>query len=76
MGLVEREKIFFKAGDVVRIAQDVPCPSMVVKHVNKYVKKEDGERSVLIGVTCFWFTKDDAYQCQLFSTKDLRHVKA
>ena len=75
---MEKEKIFFKAGDIVRIKQDIDAPNMVIKHINKAILKDDENtptNKMLIGITCFWFTKEHAYQVQLFSTKDLVLVK-
>jgi hypothetical protein len=70
------EKVFFNAGDIVRVKQNIDAPDMVVKHVNKvHERNGDLKSNILLGVTCFWFTKDNNYQSQLFSTKDLRHVK-
>jgi hypothetical protein len=71
-----KEKLFFNAGDTVRIKQDIDAPTMVVKHVNKvHDRGTDTGTPKLIGITCFWFTKNNEYQCQLFSTKDLKHIK-
>jgi len=71
---MEKEKVFFKAGDRVRIKQEIPCPIMVVKHVNKAISTEHDNKNFLVGVSCFWFTTENAYQSQLFSTKDLVHI--
>ena len=69
------EKIFFNAGDVVRIKQCINAPDMVISHINKiHQRSNDLSKPKLIGITCFWFSTDNKYQCQLFSTKDLVHV--
>ena len=69
------EKTFFNAGELVKIKQGVDGPTMVVKTVNKAHERGDASKTMLIGVTCFWFTKDNAYQSQMFSTKDLQKVR-
>lgn len=73
------ERIFFNPGDIVRIKQNIAAPNMVVKHINKAHRKDIDESestsAKLLGITCFWFSQNDVYQCQLFSTKDLKHVK-
>jgi uncharacterized protein YodC (DUF2158 family) len=69
------EKVFFNAGDVVRIKQQIDAPDMVISHINKiHQRSSDISKPKLIGITCFWFSTDNKYQCQLFSTKDLIHV--
>jgi len=69
------EKVFFNAGDVVRIKQKINAPDMVISHINKiHQRSNDLNKPKLIGITCFWFSTDNKYQCQLFSTKDLVHV--
>ncbi len=68
------EKIFFTAGDVVALRQEVPNkPIMVVKSVDKATPT--GEKPMLFGITCFWFTETGEYQEKRFNTKDLVHVQ-
>lgn len=70
------EKIFFNAGDLVKVKHNIDAPVMVVKTINKTHDRQATEsRNILLGVTCFWFTKNNDYQVQFFSTKDLMHVK-
>lgn len=69
------ERVFFNAGDVVRVKQDIDAPDMVVKHINKMNRQSDDNTGAkLLGITCFWYSKNYEYQSQLFSTKDLKHV--
>lgn len=74
------EKVFFNAGELVTLKQDLPDkPVMVVKEINKAVLREPtgmgGKRGVLFGITCFWFTKDLSYETGQFNTKDLVHYE-
>lgn len=66
------DKIFFSAGETVRVKQNIEGPLMVVKMVNKANVRGESDKPMLIGVTCFWFTKNNEYQSQMFSTKDLQ----
>lgn len=67
------EKVFFTAGDVVTLRQDLPMkPVMVVKSIDKMAPT--GEKPLLFGVTCFWFTTVLEYQEKRFNTKDLEKV--
>lgn len=68
------EKVFFTPGDVVELRQDIPMkPQMIVESVDKSTFKEG--KSVLFGVTCFWFSTDLEIQEKRFNTKDLIHVE-
>jgi uncharacterized protein YodC (DUF2158 family) len=73
------DKIYFVAGDVVKLKQSISdSPEMVVKSVDK-TKFNPGSpgmtsKSGLLGVTCFWFDKNSVHQSQRFNTKDLIHV--
>lgn len=69
---MNEEKVFFTAGDVVSLRQDVPNkPMMVVKSIDKVAAL--GEKPMLFGITCFWFTEIGEYQEKRFNTKDLVH---
>lgn len=76
--IMERENVFFNPGDVVQLKQDIPNkPKMIViKKVTSMFKhdKEDS-KSMLLGIKCFWFSKDGMYQEQIFNTKDLEILK-
>ena len=64
------EKVFFTAGDVVELRQDIPNkPTMIVRSVDKMA--QPGERPMLLGILCFWFTETGEYQEKRFNTKDL-----
>lgn len=68
------EKIFFTAGDVVTLKQEIPNkPIMVVRSIDKMQVKE--EKPMLFGITCFWFTTTGEVQEKRFNTKDLVHVE-
>ena len=69
---MNEEKVFFTAGDVVTLRQDVPNkPLMVVRSIDKVTMQ--GEKPMLFGITCFWFTTTGEYQEKRFNTKDLVH---
>lgn len=66
------EKVFFTAGDEVELKQDLPYkPVMVVRSVDKVTSTGMGQKPILLGVTCFWFTDSMLYQEKRFNTKDL-----
>ena len=72
------EKVFFTPGDMVTLKQDLPFkPIMMVKSVDKTSFRSGGtiseSKSVLFGITCFWFTSTFEYQEKRFNTKDLIH---
>lgn len=69
------DKVFFKAGETVRIKHKIePRPTMVVEKVDKATNRETG--SMLLGISCFWFSKDLVLQKSRFNTKDLEKVDA
>ena len=68
------EKVFFTAGDVVTLRQEIPFkPVMVVKSVDKVTVR--GEKPMLFGISCFWFTSAGSYEERRFNTKDLTHTE-
>ncbi len=70
---------YFKAGELVEIKQNLDYkPVMVVKTIKKARFKEKYKKetkNLLLGVACFWFTPAGEYCEQIFSTKDLSHVR-
>lgn len=73
-----REKIYFSAGDLVKVKHEIENrPTMVVKSVDKItmMKKANADQDKptggLLGVTCFWFSVNMELQSARFSTKDL-----
>ena len=73
--MTQRDMIYFIPGELVRIKQEMNFkPNMVVKSIDK-MKTRNEERSQLLGVLCFWFTKDGLYQEARFNTKDLEKVE-
>jgi hypothetical protein len=70
---MNEEKIFFTAGDIVTLRQEIPyVPIMVVRSVDKATVH--GEKPMLFGITCFWFTSSGEFQEKRFNTKDLVHI--
>lgn len=70
---MEDNKVFFTPGDVVTLKQGIEyVPKMVVKSIDKAAIR-GGEKSMLFGVTCFWFTSTGMLQENRFNTKDLIH---
>lgn len=73
---MEEEKIYFNAGDVVQLRQDIPYkPKMLVvkkeASLFKHDRKEDDKRPILKGIRCRWFTSAGELQEAVFNTKDL-----
>lgn len=71
------DKIFFSPGDVVTIKHDIgDKPTMLVKgKETKTIVDKTTNATHFKGIKCFWFTRDNLYQEQVFSTKDLVHIK-
>ncbi len=72
--------IYFNAGDVVRLKQDIPNkPTMiVVKKETSLFKHNKGnaeKKSILKGIRCRWFTTSGELQENIFNTKDLELIK-
>jgi len=69
----EDKRVFFAAGDVVQIKQDVPNkPKMIVQEINKSTIPAKGDsKGMLLGVTCIWFSTIGSLEKHRFSTKDL-----
>jgi hypothetical protein len=72
----KKKLIYYNPGDLVQIKHNLPNkPPMVVSNVQKARSIPGGdESSTLLGIKCFWFTKDFLYQEQNFNTKDLEHL--
>lgn len=73
---MEEDKIFFNAGDVVTLKQDIPNkPIMIVvkkeTSLFKHDRKVDDKKPILKGIRCRWFTSTGELQETVFSTKDL-----
>lgn len=77
---MEETNIYFNAGDVVQLKQDIPNkPKMiVVKKVTSIFKHDikgtEDKKSTLKGIKCMWFTTDGVYQENIFNTKDLELI--
>lgn len=75
------DNVFYKAGQVVTLRQDIPNkPVMLVVGKATSVFKHDREgyptgRSTFIGIKCRWFTTSGEMQEAIFSTKDLELVE-
>lgn len=70
---MEQNKVYFNAGDCVRLKQDIPNrPVMiVVRKETSLFKHSTGKRSALTGIRCRWFTTTGELQEAVFNTKDL-----
>jgi uncharacterized protein YodC (DUF2158 family) len=67
-------KVYFTPGDVVVIRHAIGnVPKMVVKGVSKGMIKTAG-KSILFGVSCYWFDTNQQYQESVFNTKDLEVI--
>ena len=66
------DRVYFSAGEVVMLKQDIRKPLMIVKTVDK-AEISQGGVPTLLGITCFWFTETYQYQEKRFNTKDLVH---
>lgn len=72
--MIDEEKVFFQAGDVVTIKQNIRNkPEMViVQKKTLTIKPKDGDVSNFFkGFICRWFTSTGELQEALFNTKDL-----
>lgn len=74
---LEEDKVYFNAGDVVQLKQDIPNkPTMIVVKKETSLFKHDSKRledkrSILKGIRCRWFTSTGELQENVFNTKDL-----
>jgi len=67
--------VYFVPGEKVQLKQKLEYqPVMVVKEINKSRSRGDEDKSILLGVTCFWFTVHGKYQEAKFNTKDIEKV--
>lgn len=74
MNNFKEDLVFFKGGDLVKIKHNIPNrPIMLVKHIVK--ARPNDSKSILLGVRCFWFDSNLAYNEQTFSSKDLVKVE-
>lgn len=75
--MLDSEKIFFNAGQVVRLKHDnlTNVPNMmVVEKVSRSMIKNGEKETIFMGIKCRWFDKNEVLQEAIFSTKDLMHV--
>ena len=74
---LEEDKVYFNAGDVVQLKQDIPNkPTMIVVKKETSLFKHDSKRledkhPILKGIRCRWFTSTGELQEAVFNTKDL-----
>lgn len=69
------DKIFFQAGDIVTLKQDIPNkPKMIVVKKVTSIFKHESEKPILKGIKCMWFTTDGKIQEFIFNTKDLELI--
>lgn len=74
MSIYDEEKVFFQAGDVVTLKQNIANkPEMlVVQKKTLTIKPKTGETSNFFkGFICRWFTTNGELQEAVFNTKDL-----
>ena len=72
--MIDEEKVFFQAGDVVTLKQNIRNkPEMIiVQKKTLTIKPKDGDTSNFFkGFICRWFTSTGELQEALFNTKDL-----
>lgn len=73
----DEDKIYFNAGDVVQLKQDIPNkPTMIVVKKETSLFKHDSKRledkrPILKGIRCRWFTSTGELQESVWNTKDL-----
>jgi hypothetical protein len=68
--------IYFNEGDIVAVRHLTERPLMVVKRTEKMMKPNEEGKSILIGIKCYWFDKNDSYQEATFNSKDLEMIKS
>lgn len=77
---LEEDKVYFNAGDVVQLKQDIPNkPTMIVVKKETSLFKHDSKRledkrPILKGIRCRWFTSTGELQESVFNTKDLQKL--
>ena len=75
--MLDNEKIFFNAGQIVRLKHDnldnIPN-MMVTEKVSRSMIKNGEKETIFMGIKCRWFDKNGVLQEAIFSTKDLIHV--
>ena len=77
---LEEDKVYFNAGDVVQLKQDIPNkPIMIVVKKETSLFKHDSKRledkrPILKGIRCRWFTSTGELQESIFNTKDLKKL--
>lgn len=72
--MIDEEKVFFQAGDIVTLKQNIRNkPEMIiVQKKTLTIKPKDGDVSNFFkGFVCRWFTSTGELQEALFNTKDL-----
>ncbi len=74
--LEQMDKVYFTPGNTVTLKQELPNkPVMIVKSKETKTIRDTRESTHFIGIKCFWFTREGAYQEQIFNTKDLIHTE-
>ena len=77
---LEEDKVYFNAGDVVQLKQDIPNkPTMIVVKKETSLFKHDSKRledkrPILKGIRCRWFTSTGELQESVWNTKDLKKL--
>lgn len=73
------EKVYFNAGDIVQLKQNIPNkPKMIVVRKETSLFKHDPKRvdkhPILLGIRCRWFTNNGEIQEAVFNTKDIELI--
>lgn len=77
---LDEDKVYFNAGDVVQLKQDIPNkPTMIVVKKETSLFKHDSKRledkrPILKGIRCRWFTSTGELQESVWNTKDLQKL--
>ena len=77
---LEEDKVFFNAGDIVQLKQNIPNkPIMIVVKKETFLFKHAGNRledkkPILKGIRCRWFTSTGELQEAIWNTKDLQKL--
>lgn len=69
------DKVYFNAGDIVRINKDLPNAPKVMQVVKRdMIVVPDLNTTKLNGIECMWFDENGTLNKGVFSTKDLEIV--
>ena len=74
---MDNKKVYFNKGDEVVFKHDLDTrpEKMIVIDVAKTHRREEQNKTYLIGILCCWFDEIGAYHEHRFNTKDLIHYE-